>query len=141
MAPSKISNNCKYHNFFIQILGHRPLKVVVVLMLLDVALRVVALVAVVVVIITVETRWEVKAIHGGGCHVKVYCSVPFSKSTMLRSQIVRGAFDESRAGHVLMLKMARESISQMQVQERAPLVCGEGYRHRHVRGKGGGGGG
>lgn len=70
---------------------------------------------------TVETRWEVKAIHGGGCHVKVYCSVPFSKSTMLRSQIVRGAFDESRAGHVLMLKMARESISQMQVQERARL--------------------
>ena len=60
MAPSKISNNCKYHNFFIQILGHRPLKVVVVLMLLDVALRVVALVAVVVVIIVVTVTVTVR---------------------------------------------------------------------------------
>ena len=53
MAPSKISNKCKYHNFFIHILGHRSLKVAVVLMLLDVALRVVALVVVVVVVIFV----------------------------------------------------------------------------------------
>ncbi|XRB16687.1 hypothetical protein RI054_13g65310 [Pseudoscourfieldia marina] len=58
MHLTRVSNNAS--NFFIQILGHRPLKVVVVLMLLDVALRVVALVAVVVVIIVVTVTVTVR---------------------------------------------------------------------------------
>ncbi|KAI3700894.1 hypothetical protein L2E82_45535 [Cichorium intybus] len=72
----------------------------------------------------VEGLWDVVADSNGGCTLKVYVNVAFSKKTMWKGKIVQATIEECRDTFAAWIELAHALLKQKNIEKEANLIAG-----------------